>query len=288
MIASDTSFPQPKQRVADFSGLLKEDHRFSTGSSDSTGDSVNGWFDQLMLQSGIRTAPSVWLGLCLLCGLTLGGLAFVMFEDPIRSGIAMIVGMLLPIATAMLLRSRRQKKIMEQMPAMVEEMARAARSGRNIENSFQMVAADTQSPLGDELRLSARRTEMGLDLASAVKDLPYRTGVTTLTMLSSAIAVHQDTGGDLISVLERMATSVRDRLHYASRLRAATIASRAGATMMVLVPILIIGFYLFRDPDYLDKLLSSFWGRLSLWSAVVLQIVGALIVFRVLQRTARF
>ena len=130
--------------------------------------------------------------------------------------------------------------------------------------------------------------EMGLDVSSSVRDLEARTGVSTLTMFSSALSVHQDTGGDLISVLERLATAVRDRQHFVARQRAATIAARMGAVMMVAIPILVMGFYLFRDPNYLNSLLNSFWGRLSLWTGVVLQIVGCLLVYRILSRSARF
>ena len=50
----------------------------------------------------------------------------------------------------------------------------------------------------------------------------------------------------------------------------------------------VVSFYLFRDPLYLEKLLNSFWGRLSLWLAIGLQIVGCTIVFRILSRSARF
>jgi tight adherence protein B len=112
--------------------------------------------------------------------------------------------MVVPIAVAMGLRTRRQAQIMEQMPGMAESLARAARTGRNVAHSFRAVAADTPAPLGDELRLVVRRTEMGMDLGTAVRDLTERTGVTTLTMFSSAVGVHQDTGGDLIQVLERL------------------------------------------------------------------------------------
>lgn len=94
-----------------------------------------------------------------------------------------------------------------------------AGSGRNLQQSFVLVAADTPAPLGDELRLCARRMEMGLEPSEATRDLVERTGVTALTMLSSAIAVNQETGGDLIVVLERLSTSVRDRLHFSSRQR---------------------------------------------------------------------
>jgi tight adherence protein B len=276
------------ERRPEFAGLLKEDTAFARGDSQGIGESVNGWFDSLMIQSGIRTTPAVWLGLCALSALLLGGGMFVATERPILSAIFAVVGLLLPIGLAVSMRLRRQKLIMDQLPGMAEELSRCARSGRNLEHSFMLVAADTPSPLGDELRVSARRMEMGLDVGSAVKDLSARTGVTTLTMLSSALAVHQDTGGDLISVLERLATAVRDRLHFISRQRAATIASRMGAFMMVVIPFLVMGFYLFRDPDYLNSLLNSFWGRLSLWTAVIFQIVGCLMVFRILSRSSRF
>ncbi len=276
------------ERRPEFSGLLREDTQFARGTSEGVGESVNGWVDALMLQSGIKTSPIVWLGLCLVSALTLGGTFFVATERPLMTAMFAVIGLILPLVIAVILRSRRQKVIMEQLPGMADELARFARSGRNLEHSFMMVAGDTPSPLGDELRVSARRMEMGIDVGSAVKDLVSRTGVSTLMMFSSALSVHQDTGGDLISVLERLATAVRDRLHFLSRQRSATIASRMGAVMMVVIPVVVMGFYLFRDPNYLTNLLNSYWGRLSLWTAVALQIVGCIIVYRILSRSARF
>jgi tight adherence protein B len=276
------------ERRPEFAGLLREDQQFARGDSDGIGESVNGWYDRLMLQSGLRVSPSLWLGLTLLCGLAVGGAAFVATERPAVTTIFAVIGLMLPITWAAIARSRRKNAIMAQLPGMADELARCARSGRNLEHSFMVVAFDTPSPLGEELRISARRMEMGIDVGSAVKDLSLRTGVSTLTMFSSALAVHQDTGGDLISVLERLATAVRDRLHFVSRQQAATIASRLGAIMMVIVPVLVMGFYLFRDPDYLNNLLNSFWGRLSLWIGVIFQIVGCLLVYRILSRSARF
>jgi tight adherence protein B len=276
------------ERRPEFSGLLREDTQFARGESTGVGESVNGWFDELMIHSGLRTSPSLWLGLCVLFAAALGGSVFVITERPFVTAIVAAIGLFVPIIFAMSARTRRQKLIMDQLPGMSEELARCARSGRNLEHSFMLVAADTPSPLGDELRISARRIEMGLDVGRAVKDLAARTGVSTLTMFSSALAVHQDTGGDLICVLERLATAVRDRLHFVSRQRAATIASRMGAIMMVIIPVLVMGFYLFRDPSYLNTLLSSFWGRLSLGLGVFLQVIGCLFVFRILKRSSRF
>jgi tight adherence protein B len=286
MIAPNPELRSIPRDVA-FAGLLKEEIGFSEGTG-GTADAVNGWFDSLMLQSGIQTAPSVWLGLCVLSGIASGGLFFVLTDRLVMSSVTAALGLLLPIVYALVLRSRRQAQIMQQLPLMSEEMARFARTGRNVEHAFMMLAADTPSPLGHELRVSARRLEMGMDVGSACRDLVSRTGVTTLTMFTAALSVNQETGGDLIQVLERLSTAIRDRLHFVARQRAATISSRLGSVMMITVPVIVIGFYVARDPQYLDKLFASGWGRSSFWTAVALQVVGSLIVFRILSRTSRF
>ena len=64
-----------------FDGILKEDVRFATGDTDSPGEALNGWFDRLMLRSGIQTPPAVWLMLCLLIGFSIGGTVFVVSEN---------------------------------------------------------------------------------------------------------------------------------------------------------------------------------------------------------------
>ncbi len=276
------------ERRPEFAGLLRENHQFASGSGKGVGESVNGWFDRLMIQSGIRINPMVWLGLCLLSGLTLGGIAFVYSERPIPTVFLGLAGLLLPLGITVALRDLRQKKIMSQLPGMADELARSARAGRNLEQSLMLVAADTDAPLGDELKVSARRMEMGLDVGSAVRDLSDRTGVSTLTMFSSALSLHQDTGGDLIVVLERMATSVRDRLHFVARQRAATVASRWGAALMVTIPLIVLMIYTVWYPDYLTRLTESSVGRLSLWLAIAGQLLGSFFVYRILSRSARF
>jgi Flp pilus assembly protein TadB len=57
---------------------------------------------------------------------------------------------------------------------------------------------------------------------------------------------------------------------------------------MVVVAFGVVGFYTFRDPNYLQSLFSSYWGRLSFWAGVVLQVVGSFLVYRILGRTAKF
>lgn len=276
-MATDLITPRPE-----FSAILREQETYAAGESDDVGNRINSWFDLLMIQSGMGISPSMVLALCLLSGIALGGLIFVLQENPITTAIAAFFGFIAPIVAAVAMRARRQSVMMNQMPPMIDELARAAKTGRSVEACLQVVANDTPSPLGQELRRCTDRMAMGLPLNEAMEELPYRTGLVSASVLGTALSVHRETGGDLVRVLERLSQTIRDRIQFQGRLAAATAASRAVAILMVALPPLILAFFIFRDPAYLQNLMDSTWASRLTILAIVLQIIGTIWVFRVL------
>ncbi|MCX7407117.1 MAG: type II secretion system F family protein [Planctomycetales bacterium] len=282
MAATTSSWQQPSA-PSDFSGILKERETFGTGRGDDKADQINSWFDELMLQSGLGLSPSMLLAICLCTGVALGGLIFVVQENLLTTALGTMVGFILPVVIVTVVRTRRQDKISSQIPPMLEELARAAKTGRSVEQSLGMVAADTPDPLGAELKLATGRVEMGIPLKDALRDLPHRTGLMTLSLLCMTLTVQQQTGGDVVTVLERLSRTVRDRLLFQGRLRAATAASRATAILMLVLPPAVLTFFVVRKPTYLTELLSSSWGRNSTILAICLEIVGAIWIMRILK-----
>lgn len=282
-----TTYPTAIQPRPEFAGILKDQDQFGTGRDVDTADRINSWFDTLMLHCGWGLSPTVVLLLCILSAITCGGVMFVIQENLLTTAFAGMLGFLVPIGAAMWARSRRQTQILQQLPAMLEELARAAKTGRSVEQCLQLVATDTPAPLGSELQLVSRRVDMGVTLNDAMADLPYRSGLMTLNLLRTTLVVQQQTGGDLVTVLNRLSRTVRDRIQYLGRLRAATAASRATAILMVLIPPAVLTFFVIRDPAYFAKLFSSPWGRNATLLAVALEIIGALWVFRILQDSQR-
>lgn len=266
----------------EFGGILREQETYATEDSNDVGNRINSWFDLLMIQSGIGLSPSMVLALSLCSGMTLGGLVFVLLEDPISTAIAAFLGFIAPIIVAVIMRSRRQSTMMNQMPPMIDELARAAKTGRSLEACLQVVANDTPAPLGAELRRCTDRIAFGLPFNQAMEDMPIRTGLVSTSVLATALAVHRETGGDLVHVLQRLSATIRDRIQFQGRLAAATAASRSVAIMMLTLPPAILAFFTFRDPGYLQKLMDSTWGFRITMVAIILQVIGSLWVMRVL------
>jgi tight adherence protein B len=275
------------ERLPAFAGILREDETFSTPEDVGLTADINSSFDRLVLQSGVEMSASLLTLLCLSCGLVTGGALFVVTDNFLAGAIAFGMGAVLPIVFTAIIRSQRQKQIMEQMPPMVDELARAAKTGRSLEQCLELVAHDTPAPLGSELRLCVRKLAMGLGVPQALSELPVRTGIVSMNVFTMALTVHQQTGGDLVTVMDRLARTIRDRISFLGRLRAATAASRAASLLMVGLPPAIVTFFAWRDPNYFDDLFASPWGRTLTLIAIALQIIGAAIVLRILRNTSR-
>lgn len=277
----------PLEPAVDFRGILKDRETFGTGRGTTFADRLNSWFDTLLLQTGWELAPAVMVLLCVCGSVALGGLIFVIQENLLTAAFGTLVGFVLPVLAAMWARGRRQQLILQQLPAMLEELARAAKTGRSVEQCLQLVAVDTPDPLGRELRLASRRLDLGMPLRDALSDWPQRTGVMTLNILATTLVVQQQTGGDLVTVLTRLSRTVRDRLLFLGRLRAATAASRATAILMIVLPPAVLAFFTLRDPNYFTELMRSTWGRNATLTACVLEIVGVIWVLRILRNSQR-
>lgn len=278
---------RPIEPMSEFAGILRDQEVFGTDEDGGFGNSINSWFDELMLQSGMGIAPSMLLAMSLFLGVVGFGMTFIIQENVLTSLMVGALGATAPIVSAVFVRQRRQKKMMQQLPAMIDELARAAKTGRSIEQCWELVANDTPAPLGDELMDCNRRMKMGDDLSQALYSLPYRTGIITLNILVTTLTVHQQTGGDLVSVLERLSQTIRDRLLFFGRLRAATVGARWTAILMLaLVPFIVI-FFSIGDPDYFSRVMASDMGRIATATAIIFEVIGTIWILRILHTSQK-
>ncbi|MCH8829842.1 MAG: type II secretion system F family protein, partial [Planctomycetes bacterium] len=177
-MSTDVTQFAPISSRPEFARILKTNEHYARSSQPVTaGDKLNGWFDRLMLQSGLEFQPIVLLLLCLLSAAVFGGGAFVIQENVLLGALTAAIGAVVPIVVAMTIRGRRQTQIMKLLPETISKLARAARTGRSLDQCFLLIAGDTSGPLGHELKLCNRKLEMGLDMSAALRELPERTGV---------------------------------------------------------------------------------------------------------------
>jgi tight adherence protein B len=194
----------------EYAKIVRIDDSYAAPGSVSTAAQINGRFDRLILQSGTSTAPGVVLRLCLLAGITCGGTIFVATENLLGTAAGLAIGALLPITALAWMRMERQRTLRRQLPVLIDGLLQAARRGRGLAVGLDAAAADTPTPLADEIGLALRRLRMGVDVETAFADLPERTGLPAMSVLVTAFALHDRTGCDLVPLLERTAKRIAD------------------------------------------------------------------------------
>ncbi|HEV7998709.1 MAG TPA: type II secretion system F family protein [Planctomycetaceae bacterium] len=263
MTSSTTLPPLHIEPRPEFARILR-DEPFATSDDDSDGaqpsDSthlINRAFDRLIVQSATRLSGAVVLRLCLLFALTCGGSAFVFLGNLLVTALATGVGALLPVALLALRRSRRRTKLAEQFPALVEQILRAVRAGRGLDQSLEQISAHTAAPLGEELQVALRRRELGLTLGEALSELGERTGLSGAHVLVSAIRLSERHGGDLTDCLQHLAHTQQASAQRSRQLRETTAAEWATGVLVFLLQALVVWLFIVADPQQISRLSAS-------------------------------
>lgn len=243
----------------------------------------NSGFDRLVLESGTGIRPMAVVLLMLLAAALVGGVVFLVENDPVPGLLAALFGLLLPVGILAFMRRRRITQIEEQIPEVLALMSRAVHAGETMEQAVALAGTDTPAPLGPEFMMCARQIGLGMSVSKAMESLGRRVAGSDIGVLSNILAVHRQTGGSLASTLEHLSGVVRDRASHRRQIRAATAAGRLSAQFIGITgPLLFIVLFFFNR-DHLAPLLELPLGNALLLAAGILELVGLVWLMQMLR-----
>jgi tight adherence protein B len=107
-------------------------------------------------------------------------------------------------------------------------------------------------------------TTIGVSILDAFDQLALRMTNPETGMLARVIRVQSQTGGDLASVLENLAGTIRDRRRLRRRISAITAQGRATGWLLGLLPLGVGIFIITAEPMLRDSMLGTPIGRILL------------------------
>ena len=240
-------------------------------------------FDRLVLESGHEMTPGAFLLMLIACGLLGGGVLWNLCDHGLALVAGAMIGMIVPMVVVAIQRARRLQHVREELPHVLDLMARGVRAGESLDQAVALVATESGGVLGKEFKQCARQLEMGLAVPAVMKSLAGRLRVIELRMLATTLSVHRQTGGNLAETLERMSGVVRDRLNARRQMRAATGAGRASAMLIATIsPVAYVIMFLWQ-PEHFSVLYRDPLGLMLLAMAFVMEIVGIFWVIALLR-----
>ena len=180
-----------------------------------------------------------------------------------------------------ILRKRRQNKIIEQLPDTLISMATAMRSGLNLVQALQQVVKNQSPRISQEFAKLLLEYRVGQDLVDSLEALHKRVPREELVLVSSAIKIARQVGGNLSETLESLANTLREKLKIEGRINALTAMGKAQGLLAVLFPI-VMGYAFYKlEPIAVTKLFITVGGLIWLSIMIVMILIAGVLIRKV-------
>ena len=197
------------------------------------------------------------------------------------AAMAGLTGILVPYVVLRILRARRLAKLEEQFPEAVDLIARTLRAGHALTTGLRMAAEELPQPMAGEFRVLHDQQNFGLPLPEALRAMARRMPLIDARFFATAVLTQREAGGNLAEVLDNLSAVIRERFKVKRQLRVTTAHGRLTGLVLALLPVTLGGYLLARTPQHFAILLEHPTGIRMMALAVLLQITGALMIFRI-------
>jgi tight adherence protein B len=237
--------------------------------------------DNLLVQGDLPIRLGSFLlltGLLALVGLVIP--LYLKYSILIALPISFCLG-IIPFLYARYKKTKRIYQFEQQFPDALDMLTSALRAGLAFTGAIQVVADESPDPVAREFRILFEENRLGLDMKEALKKLAGRVDSAELRLFVTAVILQRETGGNLSEILEGTAAVIRDRFRILGDVRSMTAQARLSGLILALLPLAMAVFIMVVAPDYLKGLVADPIGKNLIIMAVVLQVVGFLIMRRI-------
>ena len=186
-------------------------------------------------------------------GLTVGTAAPL----PIRAAVAVAMGVGGVYFWVNNKANKRMSMLEEQLPDAVELMVRSLRVGHPFASAIGIVSKEVPDPLGSEFGVIAAEAAYGRDVAEALKAFAERMDNQDLRFLAVAVAIQQQSGGNLAEILSGLAKVIRARFKLFRRVKAITAEAKWSGMFLSAFPVVTGGVIMTVKPDFYADVMKT-------------------------------
>jgi tight adherence protein B len=232
-------------------------------------------------QAGMRWAPARLVHTCLL-GFMAGFILGWMLTSSLIVAIALgAVAAGAPVLYIARKRKARLHRFEELFPDALEFVSRSMRAGHAFSVSLEMIHREFQEPVAGEFRRTFEEHNLGLPIEIALQKLAKRVPSLDVHFFVSAVLLQKRTGGNLAEILDKLAYVIRERFKLRGRIRAVSAHGKMTATALSAIPAAVAILMFYTNPDYVKFFFKDETGNIMLGSAVFLQLVGYMIMKKI-------
>lgn len=237
--------------------------------------------DLMMIQAGLPLLGKEYVAIA-------GGLAVLVFLVTAVAGRSLVTGLLGGILTLFgavifLQRriSRRKEAFERQLADCLSLVSNSLRAGFSFLQTMEIISREMQPPMSTEFANVMRNTSLGRTMEDALQEMDQRVGNEDFSLVITAVLIQQQVGGNLATILDTIRETISERIRLRREVGTLTAQGKFSGLVLTCIPVALGLFFAVTSPEYLKPLLTTSIGKMAIGAAVVMEIIGYLIISRI-------
>lgn len=181
------------------------------------------------------------------------------------------------------LNARRRARFNEQLPDALATMNNALRAGLSINQSFESVVENGESPLADEFKILLQSLKIGMTMEEALEAMNERVGSEDFSLVCTAILISRKTGGNVTEIFDKISDTIRGRMKIERKVRTLTAQGRLQGIIVSLMPVFLGVAMTLLKPEMMLPFLFSPIGVAAVMAMVALIVLGWLMIRKIIR-----
>ncbi len=183
---------------------------------------------------------------------------FVQFlSSPIAWIGGFLVGYWLPKFWLNRRKGKRLKAFNSGLADTIMLLANSLRAGSSFLQSVEMVVREAQPPISTEFGRVIREVNLGLPLDDALQNLSRRVRSDDLDLMTTAIGIHHQVGGNLAEILDSIAFTIRERVRIKGEIKTLTAQQRMSGYVVGFLPVALVLLLSVIAPTFMAPMLQK-------------------------------
>ena len=239
--------------------------------------------DLILQQAGNNWTPSKLITISAILGVIgfIVGYKLKLLAALLSGSLFALAAAVIPFLFILWKRKRVFHAFEQQLPEALDFLSRSMRAGHGFSVALEMLATDSPDPLGATFRKISNDLQLGSSLETALKKMAILFPMIDVRFFVSSVLLQQETGGNLGEILTKLAHIIRDRFRLKGQVKAASAHGKITALVLTLMPAGVTVFMLLINPEYLKGMAATDIGRYMIYGAVIGQLIGYLIIQKI-------
>jgi tight adherence protein B len=185
------------------------------------------------------------------------GFIFPGFQNIVALIAFFLIGLYAPRFYLKRRQAKRVRQFGEQLPDTITLLANSLRAGSSFLQGIELVTREARPPISEEFERVVREMQLGMALQPALNNLVRRVASEDLELMVTAIQIQSQVGGNLATVLDSIAYTIRERIRIIGEINTLTAMQRYSGYVITLLPVGLGGILFLISPSYISVMLES-------------------------------